>query len=134
MEMLIVDSAHNEAMVRDSIVDDRVAAGAAAVFGDGERTAVASFMPRTAHQNDRVGIGENVTLGDRLGHQIIEHHMGRRVEVQATDCALIVSVIEHRVLVGPILLAKPLPWRPNRRPCGAVGGKYTRKTRTGSTR
>ena len=41
--------------------------------------------PGPAHQDDRVGVGEDVPLADRLGHQVVEQDVGRRVEVEAAD-------------------------------------------------
>ena len=66
MAMLIVIQPNTKTMLCDPIGKNLVAAGAAAVLGDGERPAIAAVMPGPAHQDDRVGIGENVALGDRL--------------------------------------------------------------------
>src|SRR5205809_602990 len=91
---------------------DRVGAGAAAVLGDVEGAAESAGFPGPAEEDDRVGVGEDVPLVDRQRQQVVEHDMGRRVEVEAADPAMVVGMGGDAVGVGAKLLAEELPGGP----------------------
>src|SRR4051794_12877653 len=78
-------SIEHEPLIRQAIRSDLVATGAAAVLGDVEGAAHLPLGASPAHEKDRVGVGENVPLADRLVHQVIEQDMRRGVEVEATQ-------------------------------------------------
>ena len=55
---------------------DLVAAGAAAVLGDVEGPAQPALLAGPAHQDDRIGVREDIPLADRLGDQVVEQDVG----------------------------------------------------------
>ena len=101
-----------QALVGDAVGANVVAVGAAAVLGDGERAAHPAVVAGSAHENDRVGAREDISLADRLDQQVFEHHVRSSVKINATDLAMIVGVSRNLVRVGAIVLAEPLAGGP----------------------
>src|SRR5437588_6010021 len=64
-------SGEGEPAVGEAVGHDLVAAGAAAVLGDVEGAAHLPLGAGPAHEEDRVSVGEDVPLADRLAHQVI---------------------------------------------------------------
>ena len=97
-----------EPFFSDPVGQDLLAAGAAAVLDHREGPAQPAVVARAAHQDDRVGVGEDVPLADRLRQQLVEHDLRRGVEIQAADVPVVVAMGEHLGLEGPVFLPQPL--------------------------
>ena len=78
--IFILESAEDKSFVGDSIRDNFVATRAAPVLDHMQGPAKSARLASSAHQDDRVGVGKNVTLRNRLVDQFFEKFMrGRKI-------------------------------------------------------
>ena len=82
--------------VGDPIRDDVVAARAAAMLGHVEGAPHAPGLASAAHQDDRVGVGEDVPLADRLRDQVVEESL----RIESPVFGLARSVVADTELSG----------------------------------
>ena len=102
----------DEAFLADVKGDEGIIAGAAAVLGDVERAPHPPIQPGFPHQDDCVGVGEDVATIEAAADEVVEQDFVGRVEEQGGDVAVVVEMLLDSIGVDAEVLAKQVAGHP----------------------